>query len=57
MLAGRLLLSMHYMHHSFVSSVITLWNNLPGSIKLSPPLPVYSFQEAVSMPHYHIFTQ
>jgi len=40
-----------YMYHSFVPNVISLWNNLPQSVKLSSS--VYCFKELLQ---YHLFT-
>ena len=42
---------LNYMYHSFVPSVISLWNNLPQSVKLSSS--VYCFKELLQ---YHLFT-
>ena len=42
---------LNYMYHSFVPNVISLWNNLPQSVKLSSS--VYCFKELLQ---YHLFT-
>ena len=42
---------LNYMYYSFVPSVISLWNNLPASIKLSSS--VYCFKELLQC---HLFT-